>query len=113
MTRTPPSTGNDNATELKRVEIYTDGACIGNPGPGGYGVVLLHDSRRSELSGGFRRTTNNRMEIIALIEGLSALKESCEVEFFSDSKYVVRGCNQWLTLWQKRRWKKSNQTPGS
>jgi ribonuclease HI len=74
---------------VKHVTIYTDGGCINNPGPGGYGVVLIYDSHRKELSGGFRRTTNNRMEILAAITGLEALKEPCRVTLFSDSQYLV------------------------
>ena len=76
-------------TELEHISIYTDGACINNPGPGGYGVVLLNGSRRTELSGGYRRTTNNRMEILAAIVGLEALKARCQVTLYSDSQYLV------------------------
>ena len=76
------------ASEAKRVTIHTDGSCLGNPGPGGFGVVLEHNGREKELSGGFRRTTNNRMEILAVIIGLEALMEPCSVTVFSDSRYV-------------------------
>lgn len=74
---------------MKRVEIFTDGACSGNPGPGGYGVILRYNGTVKELSGGERETTNNRMELTAVITGLSALKEPCEVELYSDSKYII------------------------
>lgn len=87
------------------VQIYTDGAATGNPGPGGYGVVLLHPKGRKELSGGFRRTTNNRMELLACIMGLDALKYPCSVNLFSDSKYVVDAINEeWVQRWQEKGW---------
>jgi ribonuclease HI len=90
---------------MKNVEIYADGACLGNPGPGGYGVVLLHGSRRKELSGGFRLTTNNRMELMAAIMGLSALKQKCKVRLHSDSQYLVKAMNnKWPQSWQKNHW---------
>jgi ribonuclease HI len=75
-------------SDLKEVTIYTDGASLGNPGPGGYGVVLMHGAHRKELSGGFRKTTNNRMELMAVIVGLQALKTKCKVTIYSDSKYA-------------------------
>ena len=84
---------------LKLVTIYTDGACLGNPGPGGYGVVLLYKGRRKELSGGYRETTNNRMEIMAAIVGLKALKEKCEATLYSDSEYLVKAMTKG---WVKR-----------
>ncbi len=91
--------------DLKHVTIYTDGGCINNPGPGGYGVVLLYDAHRKELSGGFRRTTNNRMEILAAIEGLQALKKPCRVTIFSDSQYLVNAIEQgWARRWQAKGW---------
>jgi ribonuclease HI len=80
---------NDEA--LKEVLIYTDGGCIRNPGPGGYGVVMLYDKHRKELAGGYKLTTNNRMELMATIKGLKALKEPCKVKLYSDSRYVVDG----------------------
>jgi ribonuclease HI len=80
--------------EPKRVTIYTDGACRGNPGPGGYGVVLLYANHRKELSGGYCRTTNNRMELMAAIIGLKALKERCRVMVYSDSEYVVKAITE-------------------
>lgn len=94
----------------KFVEIHTDGACKGNPGPGGYGVVLSCDGRRKELSGGFRRTTNNRMEITAAIEGLRALRTSCRVELYSDSKYLVNGVEKgWARKWKANRWMRDKE----
>lgn len=87
--------------------IYTDGGCDPNPGRGGYGVVLIHGNYRKELSGGFRLTTNNRMELTAVIEALKALKESCRVKLYSDSEYVVNAINKgWVHNWIKKRWKK-------
>lgn len=89
-----------------KVLIYTDGGAIDNPGPGGYGVVLRYRGHRRELSGGFRWTTNNRMELLACIEGLRALKRRCSVVLFSDSKYVVNGMTKgWAMRWQAREWK--------
>ena len=92
-----------------KILIYTDGGAIDNPGPGGYGVVLRYKGHRRELSGGFRRTTNNRMELLACIEGLRALKRRCTVVLYSDSKYVVNGMSKgWAERWQIRGWKLSN-----
>jgi ribonuclease HI len=88
-----------------KVIIYTDGACTGNPGPGGYGVVLLRGDQRTELSAGFRRTTNNRMEILGCIEGLKALETPSDVALYSDSQYVVNAMRQsWAVNWRKRGW---------
>ena len=87
--------------DIKAVDIYTDGACINNPGPGGYGVVLLYNQHRKELSGGFRLTTNNRMEIMAAIVGLAALKTRCAVTLYTDSQYLVNAVMQgWAKKWQ-------------
>ncbi len=87
------------------VTIYTDGGCIENPGPGGYGVILLCQGHRKELSGGFRRTTNNRMEILAAIKGLQALKEPCRVTIHSDSQYLVNAIEQgWAVRWREHHW---------
>jgi len=92
---------------LKHVVIYTDGACTGNPGPGGYGVVLLHGEHRKEMSGGFRLTTNNRMELLACIVGLRALKGQCAVTLHSDSKYVINSMTKgWARRWKKNGWKR-------
>jgi ribonuclease HI len=97
---------------MKEVTIYTDGSSKGNPGPGGYGVVLIYNNNRKELSEGFRCTTNNRMELLAVIEGLSALKFPCKVNLYSDSKYVVDAFNKgWLKAWQKKGWKKKDNKP--
>jgi len=93
--------------EIKKgkVIIYTDGGCIGNPGPGGYGTVLLYGDKRRELSGGYRLTTNNRMELMACIEGLKTLKYPCQVNLFSDSRYVVNGIKKgWARRWRKKGW---------
>jgi len=96
--------------DLGKVDIYTDGACSGNPGPGGYGVVLLSKGRRRELSGGFRLTTNSRMEIMAAIAGLQALKKKCRVKIYSDSKYLVDSMrNGWAERWQANGWKRSKR----
>lgn len=92
---------------MKEVAIYTDGACSGNPGPGGYGVVLIFGGKRKELSKGFRRTTNNRMEIMAAIAGLEALKERCKVNLHSDSQYLVDAMTRgWVLKWKANAWKK-------
>jgi len=95
---------------LKHVVIYTDGACLGNPGPGGYGVVLLHGKERNELSRGFRLTTNNRMEMLACIVGLQALKGPCAVTLYSDSQYVINSMTKgWALRWRKNKWKRNGQ----
>ncbi len=95
---------------LKRVTIYTDGACIRNPGPGGYGVVLLYGDHRKEFSGGYRLTTNNRMEVTAAIQGLAALKQPCKVELFSDSEYLVNAVEKgWARRWRANGWYRQNK----
>src|SRR5437868_3684377 len=102
-------TMNDQQTDpQKTVYIFTDGACSGNPGRGGYGVILRYGNHEKELSGGFLRTTNNRMELMAIIKGLEALKaDKCNVLITSDSKYVIEAFNQgWIYGWEKRGWKK-------
>ncbi len=97
---------------MKRVEIFTDGACSGNPGAGGYGIILRYNGVEKELSGGAKETTNNRMELTAVIEALSALKEPCEVTLTTDSKYVVDSVSKgWLFNWQKKNWIKSDKKP--
>ncbi len=97
---------------MKKVEIYTDGACTGNPGKGGYGAVLIYNGNEKRISKGFRKTTNNRMELMAAIEALMLLKEDCEVRLYSDSKYLTDAINQkWLYSWQKNGWKKSDKKP--
>lgn len=99
-------------SELTKVEIYTDGACSGNPGPGGYGVILRSMGNEKELSGGEKKTTNNRMELSGAIAGLSALKRPCEVTLTTDSKYVCDGINTgWAASWKKNGWIKSDKKP--
>ncbi len=91
----------------KHVTLYTDGACSGNPGPGGYGAILDYNGKRKELSGGFRKTTNNRMEILAVIVGLEALKEPCRVTVITDSQYVRNAIEKgWARRWRARGWKR-------
>lgn len=92
-----------------RVEIFTDGACSGNPGPGGWGALLRCKNVEKELSGGEKETTNNRMELTAVINALSALKTECNVSLYTDSKYVMNGINEWLPNWKKNGWKTSNK----
>ena len=97
---------------MKKVNVYTDGACRGNPGKGGWGAILEYKGIRREMSGGERETTNNRMELTAVIEALSALKEPCEVTLYSDSKYVIDGLSKgWAKSWKKNGWKKSDKSP--
>ena len=97
---------------MKKVTLYTDGACSGNPGSGGWGVVLLYGEHKKELSGGERETTNNRMELTAVIEGLRALKMKCSVDIFSDSAYTVNGFLQgWVQGWERSGWKKADRKP--
>ena len=98
--------------ERKQVEIFTDGACSGNPGPGGWGAILRYRGREKELSGGERETTNNRMELTAAIEALSALKEPCDVTLTSDSRYLTDAVTKkWVYSWRRKGWKKSDGTP--
>src|SRR5262245_32639250 len=93
-----------------RVTVYTDGACRGNPGPGGWGALLISGSHERELWGGERATTNNRMELLAAIRALEALKQPCRVELHTDSVYVKSGITSWLASWKKRGWKTSSNT---
>ena len=98
--------------DLKRVILYTDGACSGNPGAGGWGAVLLFGEHRRELSGGERETTNNRMELTAVIEGLKRLKYPCHVDVYSDSAYTVNGFTEgWVCEWENSGWKKADKKP--
>ena len=100
----------ESLLEAGKVVIYTDGGAIDNPGPGGYGIVLRYKEHRKELSGGFRSTTNNRMELLACIEGLEALKNPCKVVLYSDSRYVVHGITKgWAKKWQANGWKLSKK----
>ena len=97
---------------MKEVQVYTDGACRGNPGHGGWGAILVYGKHERELSGGERETTNNRMELTAVIEGLSALKYPCKVTVYSDSKYVVEAfLSDWISGWKKSGWKKGLKNP--
>lgn len=99
-------------TAIKHVDIFTDGACSGNPGPGGYGVILRYKGVNKELSGGEPNTTNNRMELTAVLTALAILKEPCVVELYSDSKYVVDAIEKgWLYGWQKKGWIKADKKP--
>lgn len=95
----------------KLVRVYTDGACRGNPGPGGWGVLLSYNGVEKELYGAESNTTNNRMELMAAIQGLSALKRSCDVTMVTDSKYVMNGITQWMDGWKKNNWKTANKKP--
>ena len=96
---------------MKVVQLYTDGACKGNPGPGGWGAVLKYGDSQKLLCGGEAHTTNNRMELMAAIEGLNALKHPCEVVLTTDSQYVKNGIQQWLANWKKNNWRTSNKKP--
>jgi len=92
---------------MKKVKIYTDGACSGNPGPGGWGAILMYGSKKKELSGGDMSTTNNRMELISVISALDALREPCDVELYTDSQYVANAINNgWLESWKLKGWKR-------
>ncbi len=94
-------------SRIQTVQIYTDGACTGNPGPGGWGVVLFCNGNQAELSGGDRSTTNNRMELTAAIEGLGCLKRKCRVELYTDSEYVRLGITSWIKKWKAKDWKRN------
>ena len=97
---------------MKKVDIYTDGACRGNPGKGGWGAVLVYNGREKELSGGERETTNNRMELTAAIKSLACLKEACEVTLYSDSKYLIDAITKgWVYSWKSKGWKKADKSP--
>lgn len=93
------------------VEIYTDGACKGNPGPGGWGAVLVSGDHEKELFGGESPTTNNRMELMAVIEALRALKRPCNINIYTDSQYVQKGISEWITGWKARGWKTADKKP--
>ena len=96
---------------MTQVEIYTDGACRGNPGPGGWGALLIAGTTRKELSGAEAETTNNRMELMAAISGLGALKRRCSVKLYTDSKYVLQGLTEWLPQWKARGWRTAAREP--
>ena len=96
--------------QMKQIEIFTDGACSGNPGPGGYGAILRYGKHEKEISQGFAETTNNRMELTAAIEALKLLKEPCEVTLFTDSQYLVNGINKgWAKKWKTNGWMRNKQ----
>ncbi|HWP18732.1 MAG TPA: ribonuclease HI [Burkholderiaceae bacterium] len=94
-----------------KVVIYTDGACKGNPGPGGWGAILRSGTHEKELFGGERSTTNNRMELTAVIEALASLKRTCEVDIYTDSEYVRKGITEWIHGWKQRGWKTADRKP--
>jgi len=96
---------------MDQVELFTDGACSGNPGPGGWGAILRSKGTEKELSGGEKDTTNNRMEMMAVIEGLEALQRGCAVKVVTDSQYVMKGMQEWLPGWKKRNWKTASKQP--
>ena len=97
---------------MKKVTLYTDGACSGNPGPGGYGAVLIYEGVEKEIAGGEKSTTNNKMEMMAVIKGLEALKEPCEVSVYSDSACIVNAIEQgWIDSWKKNGWRKADKKP--
>lgn len=96
--------------DIKEVEIYTDGACSGNPGPGGYGTILIYGPHEKELTGAYNNTTNNRMELMAVIKGLESLKEPCRVTVYSDSKYIIDAITKgWVTRWRSRGWMRNDK----
>lgn len=96
---------------MKQVKIFTDGSCLGNPGKGGYGVLIYYNHHKKKISKGFFYTTNNRMELMSTIVGLEILKESCCVTITTDSKYVKDGITKWIKYWKKNKWKKKNKKP--
>lgn len=96
---------------VSQVSIYTDGACSGNPGPGGWGSILLYNGSRRELSGGDRDTTNNRMELQAVIEAMNVLKRPCKVIIHTDSVYVMKGMTEWMKQWKRRNWLTADKKP--
>lgn len=96
---------------MKLVEIFTDGSCLGNPGKGGIGILLRYQGRERQISQGYLLTTNNRMELLAVIEALNALKEPCRVQLHSDSQYMQNGIQKWIFNWKKNNWKTSDKKP--
>lgn len=101
----------NRGTERKKVEIFTDGACRGNPGPGGWGAILRYRGIEKEISGYEKHTTNNRMEMTAVIEALKALKEPCDVDLYTDSEYLRNGITQWILKWKRNGWKTGDKSP--
>jgi ribonuclease HI len=100
-----------NASGAEVVRVYTDGACRGNPGPGGWGAILQIDGKEKELFGGEPQTTNNRMELTAVIRALEALKGPCQIEVYTDSQYVQKGISEWLPDWKRRGWRTADKKP--
>lgn len=96
---------------MKKVTIFTDGACRGNPGPGGWAALLRYDKHEKKISGFEKETTNNRMELMATIKALNVLRESCSIQLYTDSQYVQKGMTEWLPSWKKRNWKKADNKP--
>ena len=96
---------------MKRIEIYTDGACRGNPGPGGWGALLIFDQHEKEISGGQANTTNNRMEMMAAIKAIESINEACEIDLYTDSKYVMQGITKWIIKWKLNGFKNSKKKP--
>jgi ribonuclease HI len=96
---------------MKHVFVYTDGACRGNPGPGGWGALLRYEQHEKILSGAEKHTTNNRMELTAAIRALAAMRQTCRIELYTDSQYLRKGITEWLIDWKKRGWKKADKTP--
>ena len=94
---------------MKRIEIYTDGACRGNPGPGGWGALLIFDQHEKEISGGQANTTNNRMELMAAIKAIESINEACEIDLYTDSKYVMQGITEWIIKWKLNGFKNSKK----
>lgn len=96
---------------MKQISIYTDGACRGNPGPGGWGAILRYGQQEKMLSGSVNNTTNNRMELTAAIEALKALKERCQVDIYTDSQYLQKGIKDWINAWKARNWRRADRAP--
>ena len=96
---------------MKKIQLYTDGSCLGNPGPGGYGAILVFNEHRRELAEGYVKTTNNRMEMLACVKGLETLTEPCQVDVTTDSQYVRKGITEWIHNWKKRGWKTAAKAP--
>lgn len=96
---------------MKHIKIYTDGACRGNPGPGGWAALLRYGEHEKILKGAEHATTNNRMELTAAIKGIEAVKENCIIDFYTDSQYVQKGVSEWMPAWKKRNWKKADKKP--
>ncbi|WP_099033306.1 ribonuclease HI [Lacimicrobium alkaliphilum] len=96
---------------MKKIYVFTDGSCLGNPGPGGYGVVMKYNNHVKELSKGYQQTTNNRMEMMAAVAALETLKEPCEIHLTTDSQYLRQGINQWIHNWRKNGWRTADKKP--